>query len=185
MQAGDSLAAVGMPSCRFERALTLVRDSTESAMSLSIGQESVRSRDGDRRQKLVECLPAMRKALECERAFRVEQLTGHTIGTWGGSARVEREPGGAEGALHEVDALIVAGARQALADIEGALGAIRAGQYGRCEDCGDAIPFAVLRAVPQSRRCVECHRAPGEPTGADAGGDGVDQVVAGGLGQIT
>ena len=137
-------------------------------MSLSMVKASVRSRAGDRRQELAECLPVMREALECERAFRVEQLTGLTVRTGGGSGRAEREPGGAEGAFREVEALIVAGARQALADIDRALGAIRAGQYGRCENCSEAIPIAVLRAVPQSRRCVECHRAGGEPTGADA-----------------
>jgi len=137
-------------------------------MSLFMVKESVRYRAGDRRQELAECLPVMREALECERAFRVEQLTELSVGTWGGSRSAEREPGGAEDALREVDALIVAGARQALADIERALGAIRAGQYGRCEDCGEAIPLAVLRVVPQSRRCVECQRARGEPTGADA-----------------
>jgi RNA polymerase-binding transcription factor DksA len=138
-------------------------------MSLFMGQEAARFRAGDRRQELAQCLPAIREALECERAFRVEQLTELTAGTRGGSGRAEREAGGAEGALREVDAVIVAGARQALADIERALGAIRAGQYGRCEDCGETIPFAVLRAVPQSRRCVECTAPWASPTGADAG----------------
>jgi hypothetical protein len=112
---------------------------------------------------LAEYLPVMREALECERAFRVEQLTGLTVRTGGGSGRAEREPGGAEDALREVEALIVAGARQALADIERALGAIRAGRYGRCANCSEAIPIAVLRAVPRSRLCVECHCSGASP----------------------
>jgi DnaK suppressor protein len=131
-------------------------------MSVFLDMEQVMSRGGDRRQEIVKWLPALRKALEQEHAFRVEQLTELTVGSWAGPARPEREPARAEGARHEVNALIVAGARQALADIERALTAIRAGQYGRCEDCDEEIPFAVLRAIPQARGCVECHRARGE-----------------------
>jgi len=131
-------------------------------MSVSLGPEQVRSRGGDRRDELGECLPALRESLERERAFRVEQLNRLTIGTRRDPVRGKPGADAAGDALREVDAVVLAGARQALADIDRALAAIRAGQYGRCEDCADEIPFAVLRAVPQARRCLRCQCARSE-----------------------
>ena len=128
-------------------------------MSVSLGQQQVRCRGGDRRNELAECIPVLREALERERGFRVEQLTRLAMGTCGGPVRGRRGAGAAGGALREVDALVLAGARRALADIDRALAAIRTGWYGRCEDCAGEIPFAVLRAVPQARLCLSCHRA--------------------------
>lgn len=62
------------------------------------------------------------------------------------------------------------GAREALADIERALTAIRAGTYGSCEHCAAEIPFTVLRAVPRTRSCLRCHRsrAADEPVRVEA-----------------
>jgi len=121
-------------------------------MRVSLGQQQVRCRGADRRNELAECVPVLREALERERGFRAEQLTRLAVGTCG-------DPWAAGGALREVDALVLAGARRALADIERALAAIRTGRYGHCEDCAGEIPFAVLRAVPQAKFCLSCHRA--------------------------
>lgn len=41
-------------------------------------------------------------------------------------------------------------------DIESALEALEAGEYGICEDCGDDIPARRLEAAPWARRCVAC-----------------------------
>lgn len=98
-----------------------------------VDQGQVRLRPGASRRELVECLPVLRESLECERAFRVDRLTRLTA-----EARD--------------------GARDALADIERALAAIRAGTYGSCADCAAEIPLAVLRSVPQAKRCLRCHR---------------------------
>ena len=43
-----------------------------------------------------------------------------------------------------------------LANVDRALGKIKAGTYVICEDCGKAIPAARLEARPESVRCVEC-----------------------------
>ena len=47
---------------------------------------------------------------------------------------------------------------QALADIDEALARVADGTYGVCEECGEDIPVARLRAVPTARRCVDCQR---------------------------
>lgn len=46
--------------------------------------------------------------------------------------------------------------RLELRRIDEALERIRKGQYGRCEDCGEPIESERLRALPETRRCVQC-----------------------------
>lgn len=46
--------------------------------------------------------------------------------------------------------------RQELAEIDAARARIAAGTYGSCEECGEAIPLARLRALPASRFCLSC-----------------------------
>jgi DnaK suppressor protein len=65
--------------------------------------------------------------------------------------------GEATRALDEVRAVVAAGARKALADIELALVRMSAGNYGRCRACGADIPLAVLTAVPRTTLCRSCH----------------------------
>jgi RNA polymerase-binding transcription factor DksA len=50
-------------------------------------------------------------------------------------------------------------ARQRLADTEDALGRVAAGAFGRCEQCGTAIPEVLLAAAPESRYCPRCAAA--------------------------
>lgn len=97
-------------------------------------------------------LAGLREALEQERRFRVEQLA--ELGTT--PAAQDEAPGGA---LGEVHAIVTAGARRALADIDAALAAMREGRYGRCDACRGPIPWRVLRAVPRTRLCWACRPA--------------------------
>ena len=46
--------------------------------------------------------------------------------------------------------------RQTLACIREALGRIAAGEYGECEECGDEIAMARLKAQPMATLCVHC-----------------------------
>lgn len=46
--------------------------------------------------------------------------------------------------------------KEALSDVEKALGKIEAGTYGTCERCGHAIAPARLEAKPASAYCIEC-----------------------------
>lgn len=45
---------------------------------------------------------------------------------------------------------------QELREVESALAAMDSGLYGRCEACGDSIPFERLQARPQAQRCLPC-----------------------------
>jgi len=46
--------------------------------------------------------------------------------------------------------------RKTLADIREALSKLDSGEYGTCEDCGEDIGLARLRAHPMATQCVSC-----------------------------
>jgi len=46
--------------------------------------------------------------------------------------------------------------RAELEAIDHALARIEAGEYGRCEDCGELIPIERLEALPTTTTCVQC-----------------------------
>ena len=109
---------------------------------------------------LVRRLPALREELERQRDFRREQLA-HLIehdqnraSLVGYGPRATDEE--AARALREVRALVAAGARQALADIELALTRMSDGTYGRCRTCDGPIAPAVLCAIPATTLCRTC-----------------------------
>jgi DnaK suppressor protein len=56
----------------------------------------------------------------------------------------------------EVDAALTALDVQELARIDWALGAMEDGSYGRCGECGCAIPFERLKIEPMTKHCVQC-----------------------------
>lgn len=43
-------------------------------------------------------------------------------------------------------------------DIEGALGRLASGTYGRCTHCGTTVPAARLDAYPTAKRCLPCQQ---------------------------
>jgi RNA polymerase-binding protein DksA len=45
---------------------------------------------------------------------------------------------------------------KAVAEIDNALRRIESGKYGVCEDCGQRIPEARLKALPFAYLCVKC-----------------------------
>jgi len=45
-----------------------------------------------------------------------------------------------------------------LQEIDEALDRVKAGTFGLCESCDEAIPKARLNAVPHARFCVDCQR---------------------------
>lgn len=51
-------------------------------------------------------------------------------------------------------------ARWKLADVEEALGRLTTGGFGRCEQCGSAIPARLLAVTPEARYCPRCDREP-------------------------
>ncbi len=92
--------------------------------------------------------------LDEQRRFRLEQL------------RQSRTDVGARVASRcrtaadlEVDAILRDGAQLALAEIEAAQRRLIEGRFGRCVDCGSAVPIERLEVLPSVSRCLPCHRA--------------------------
>ena len=118
---------------------------------------------GRRGDDLASRLPVLRATLERQRDFRREQLAQvdlhqptRTPSATKGAAHRAQEP---TPALREIEALVAAGARRALTDIELALARMRTGHYGRCRLCGTGIPLAVLEAIPKTTLCLACQRS--------------------------
>ena len=53
---------------------------------------------------------------------------------------------------------LMANVEQSLEQIGAALERIHDGTFGRCEECGEAIPKARLEVLPYTRYCVGCAR---------------------------
>jgi DnaK suppressor protein len=58
-------------------------------------------------------------------------------------------------------------ARRKLADVEEALSRLAAGSFGRCEQCGSAIPAGLLAAAPETRYCPRCDAPSAAPEQAE------------------
>jgi DnaK suppressor protein len=116
------------------------------------------------RPDLVAHLPLLRAKLEEQRGFRIEQLEqlgGTAVGGFAGAGGVDGSSQLGEVPVdpaREVNALLLAGARQALADIENALQRIRTGRYGLCVSCTRQIPLDRLLVIPQTGACPACSR---------------------------
>jgi RNA polymerase-binding protein DksA len=103
----------------------------------------------------------LRQRLERER----ELLLGRTSGLLDDDDRVRQSAtahahGESERAVvdaeRRVNAVLEAGARDALDEVVGALARLDEGSYGQCQDCGAAIPAERLHARPAARYCVRC-----------------------------
>lgn len=69
--------------------------------------------------------------------------------------------------------------RRRIDDIRAALVRLDSGDYGVCEECGEDIPAARLKARPMTTLCVECQaRAEQSPGGRPALDDGESRVAA-------
>ncbi|PJJ71516.1 RNA polymerase-binding transcription factor DksA [Diaminobutyricimonas aerilata] len=69
----------------------------------------------------------------------------------------EHDPEGSTLAADWSRTVALSGAAAAeLREVEAALGRLEAGDYGRCESCGVAIPVERLRIRPAATRCVTC-----------------------------
>ncbi|MGH3436827.1 MAG: TraR/DksA family transcriptional regulator [Sciscionella sp.] len=93
-------------------------------------------------------LPAFRRTLEEHLAFRRQQLADLHSGysAEAGSGR------------RSIAVMVAASAGQALTDIEAALARMEIGSFGLCTGCGGEIPLQLLQAIPQTARCLSCHR---------------------------
>ncbi len=77
-------------------------------------------------------------------------------------ASSERSPdpttgeGGSMAFEYEKELSVINNAKDLLDKTEYALGRLDKGQYGICESCEEAIPFARLEALPHATFCVSC-----------------------------
>ena len=105
--------------------------------------------------------PYWRAVLEERWRLRLQELTelsvayhgAETPGRAGGSDGVSTGPGPVETRRLLRRAV---GARRTLADVEEALARLAAGDFGRCEQCGEAIPDGLLAVMPEARYCPRC-----------------------------
>ncbi|HEU5269565.1 MAG TPA: TraR/DksA C4-type zinc finger protein [Jatrophihabitans sp.] len=91
-----------------------------------------------------------RDALTEQRGFRLEQLR-----------QLAEAP--ASGQLSEVTAALRTAAHAALAEIDGALGRLRDGSYGRCLRCGHPVQAERLEILPAAALCMPCQHAAESP----------------------
>jgi DnaK suppressor protein len=103
--------------------------------------------------------------LERERANYLRQA--ETLQAEADSLTEDREPGDVQfdeesgegdtlAVERERDLALSAQARAAIDQIDVAIAKIHEGTYGRCENCGTAIPKERLKALPYAALCVKC-----------------------------
>ncbi len=56
--------------------------------------------------------------------------------------------------LVDINTAVLSNSIKALRDIEAAQERLREGTYGRCEECGEDIPFERLHANPSAKLCL-------------------------------
>jgi RNA polymerase-binding transcription factor DksA len=80
---------------------------------------------------------------------RVQQATIDFEALADSDSAVDRELG-----REELDAAL-----EAVVELQDALQRLEAGRYGVCVDCGKAIPFERMEAIPEADRCIGCAAA--------------------------
>jgi RNA polymerase-binding protein DksA len=110
-------------------------------------------------------LESVRTALEAERASVERQLADHGVPVGSENVEVDVDEGFADSAHATAER------SQALAlieqllehrrDITAALARMDEGIFGKCENCGQDIPFERLEARPTATLCVSCKQAAG------------------------
>lgn len=101
---------------------------------------------GEREAVLADIRERLHASDESNRMALLNHL--ETVGDW-----VEAD------LLNDTDIAMLSHELVRLRDIDGALARIKAGNYGLCVDCGEAIPPGRLSALPTAQSCVACQAA--------------------------
>ena len=106
--------------------------------------------------------PQWRALLEARWQARLEELTELSL-AYHAVAETVLDSAVDEPSQQEAQALLrqAVKVRRKLEDVEEALGRLSAGRYGRCEQCGSAIPAGLLALMPEARYCPRCDAPPG------------------------
>jgi RNA polymerase-binding protein DksA len=107
----------------------------------------------------------IRKALEEEKATVERQMEENHVAPEGEEVEVSVDEGFADSAqatTERSEFLALADQlRTHHKEVVEALGRLEAGTYGKCEGCGEEIPFDRLEAIPSARLCVDCKQKAG------------------------
>ena len=110
-------------------------------------------------------LDSLRKALEEERASVAGQLAQHGAPVDSEQVEVDVDEGFADSAHATAERsqtlAIVEQLNAHRHEIDAALKRMDDGTYGKCENCGQDIPFERLEARPTATLCVTCKQAEG------------------------
>jgi DnaK suppressor protein len=107
-------------------------------------------------------LPHWRALLEARWQVRLQQLTELSLAYHDAATAAGVHPGDHAATRQLRDTLRrTVAARRGLADVEEALARVTAGRFGRCEQCGGAIPASRLALTPEMRYCLACGAGPG------------------------
>jgi DnaK suppressor protein len=111
-----------------------------------------------------EQVQGLRDRLEEELASVERHLEEHGAGpNPEGSVRVDTDEGFADSAAATTERSemlsMIEQLQRNYADIKAALERMNQGTYGKCERCGQDIPFERLEARPVARLCVTCQQA--------------------------
>jgi len=106
----------------------------------------------------------VRRALETERAAALERISALrndiarvVEATAAANTDDEHDPEGATIAFERAQASsLLDRARSRVAELDDALARLAAGDYGRCERCGEAVGTDRLAARPAARLCITC-----------------------------
>jgi DnaK suppressor protein len=107
------------------------------------------------RNRLIEKQDELRDAIERDN----EQLGEQLDRSQSGEAHLDfNHPADMVGADsdYEKELNLLRRERSELAEVGEALERIAEGSYGVCEECGEEISFARLKAVPQTTHCISC-----------------------------
>lgn len=108
---------------------------------------------------------AIREALEADLANVERQLAEHGFSDDGASVTVDVDEGFADSAAATTErAEAIALADQLGShrnEVVNALARVADGTYGKCERCGNEIPFERLEALPTATLCVACKQQAG------------------------
>jgi DnaK suppressor protein len=110
--------------------------------------------DGQQAEQL---LTAQRDAAQSRAASMTAELAQLAAASADSNLDDEHDPEGSTIAFERAQLSALLGqARSQLEAIDAAFVRLAAGEYGYCEECGEAIVDARLSAVPLARRCIRC-----------------------------
>jgi RNA polymerase-binding transcription factor DksA len=108
-------------------------------------------------------LKQLAERMQCDASAAIEQARGPSGGQGGDLSNAPMHLGdrGTDEFLQGINATLMENEEYLVNEAREALQRIDAGTFGRCEECGQAIPKERLDALPYARFCTRCAEAAG------------------------